>query len=655
MALLDGREEKAGVPTGKPIPQDDLDLITWKAVAECGGRNAQAVRELALRGTRSGLSEATLELVTGRGSRKSYVNARVLNAVKHDVANLAPYALGKKAIDDATAHVERDYSKLVSMQVVNADDFTFPVYFWVPDELGWYTLTRGQCLLMLDVRSWKVIAWSLQPERNYNSLVIRTLMNRVCAGWGIPNVWYFEQGIWKNALLVKDQAPAGWRDALSWNESKSGWERIGVQFKHAIRARSKPVERVGGLLQDLMHGVRGYCGRNEREDCPEVTKRAMDDVKFKRVQHPGELFLSFDEWNEQLGAIIDRYNAASQDGEVLQGLCPAEAFETHWPHTNPPAKMDANSWHLVSHYSRPVQVTANGISFRIGARKFTYRNERTGADRGKEVLIHFDPECPDLLCVTDMNRKNPYLVERARKVDFLAEPGDEVLELELGKAAAHSKHPRARYHVLKARFAPTFRRNIVDVATAETAQEITRQRETLQAEQKQESKVRAAYRNHRMSLPANGRLAPEAVDDFKRLEELRRKAYEETPVETDSDSPAATAGKKDYFLKPFGSGHGDAAQTAYVDDLLNRLTEYRKAGASFGQKFGGNISSHVTAKIAKSQLGCDLHAADRFADVCEYLKGKIDATILGKRNKANGKPNYHEFAENAGPATTGSL
>ena len=320
-----------------------------------------------------------------------------------DVEAIKPFFLNKKVRDDATAHLARDYSKLASMEIINADDFTFPVYCYISDGDGWFNLMRGQCLLMLDVRSWKVIAWSLQPERNYNSLVIRTLMNHVCTGWGIPGTWYFERGIWQNSHVVKGTVPPGWNDALSWLEAKIGWENLGVKFQHAIRARTKPVERVGGLLQDLMHGIRGYCGRDERRDCPEATKRAKEDLKWHRVNHPGELFLSFDEWHDQLGQLIDRYNAASQDGKVLQGLSPDEAFEKCWPHNNPPARLDANSWHLLAHYVRPVPVTTNGICFGIGSKSFVYRNERTGQDRGKTVLAWFDPESPEFLCVTDMN------------------------------------------------------------------------------------------------------------------------------------------------------------------------------------------------------------------------------------------------------------
>src|SRR5690606_9905887 len=130
----------------------------------------------------------------------------------------------------------------------------------------------------------------------------------------------------------------------------------------------KPVERVGGLLQDLMHGLRGYCGRDERRDCPQATKQAMDEVKARQVNHPGELFFSFEEWNTELARLIDQYNATSQDGQVLAGLSPDEAFEKNWPHNDPPSRIDANCWHLVAHYVRPVNVTVNGISFYIGGR-----------------------------------------------------------------------------------------------------------------------------------------------------------------------------------------------------------------------------------------------------------------------------------------------
>ncbi|MGA9777852.1 MAG: hypothetical protein ACLPRE_11355 [Limisphaerales bacterium] len=645
-ALLDGRELKRGEKRAPEIPNADVDKIVWHAARNYGGRVAPALRDFAVSGERSGLDAGTVEIITRHHARKSQFNRRLTARVAGDVKAIKPFFLNKKVRDDATAHVERDYSKLASMEIINADDFTFGVYFYVPDGNGWFNLTRGQCLLMLDVRSWKIIAWSLQPERNYNSLVIRTLMNHVCTGWGIPGTWYFERGIWQNSHVVKGTAPQGWDVAWPGIEVKTGWETLGVQFRHAIRARTKPVERVGGLLQDLMHGVRGYCGRDERRDCPEVTSRALRDIQFRRVNHPGELFLSFDEWHEQLGQLIDRYNAASQDGKVLQGLSPDEAFEKFWPHGDPPTRLDANSWHLVAHYVSPKPVTTNGICFRIGSKSFVYRNERTGRDRGKTLLAWFDPECPESICVTDMNKKNPYLVERSRPVDFLAEPGNPVFERETANAASHSVYPRARYNVLKAKFEPTFRRNLVDAETAETAQEMQRQRTEKVTEQRQASATRnrASVNFHRLGMAMPARLSPEQADAARELAKLlqkHKKTSNEVAAPLGNKSLTEHNGKFTYHLKPSGSD-----ESKYVDYLLERLTVFRKAGKSFGQNFNSAISFNVTRKIAQNQIGGDIYAPENFEAVCVHLKHKIDATILGKRNQGKGIPNYHEFEAN---------
>ena len=515
--LVDGRHRKRGEQRAAPIPQDDLDKIIWTAAHDCGGRISQAVRQLASSGERSGLSAATLELICRPAASKSYVPQRLREVLRPEVEMIRPYLLGKKAIDDATAHITRDYSNLVSMQVVNADDFTFPVYFYVPDGQGWYTLTRGQCLIMLDSRSLKVIAWSLQPERNNNSLVIRSLMNRVCTEFGLPEKWYFERGIWERSNVVK--SPAGWQTGLIGNDFVSGWQQIGVEFVHAHRARSKPVERVGGALQCLMEGLRGYCGRDERRDCPEVTKRAMEDVRAKRV-HPGELFFSFDEWEQQLAQVITQYNGASQDGEVLKGLSPEEAFETYWPQNNPPTRMDATCWHLVAHYVKQTRVTVNGLAFRVGSKRFIYHNERTGQDRGQDVLAWFDPECPEFICVTDLEKKNAYLVERSQAVDYMAGKGNEQLEDSLKLAQSHSQYPKARFNVLKSKFAANFRRNLVDVETAKTAAQMADLRATVKTEQKQRAKASKAYNRLGMVMPDNRHLQADAPDRAARLAEL---------------------------------------------------------------------------------------------------------------------------------------
>ena len=507
-ALLDGRELKRGERRAEPIPQPDIDRLAWHSAHNCGGRTTQAVRELGEIGARSGLSTQTLALINTPHNNKSHVNRRLFSAVHSDVKLIGPHLLGKKAKDDATPSLRRDYSRLRSMDVLTSDDYTWPCYVFVPDEKGWWTLTRGQCLLMIDVRSLKIIGFSFQPERNYNSLVIRTLMNRTCRQWGLPHAWYFENGIWRNAKMVKG-APREWSEGKSWGEIKPGWSQLGVKFIHAKKARSKPAELVGGLLQNLMERVPGYCGRDERRDCPEDTRRNKLAVEARRVE-PHGIFLSFDAWHAELGKLIEKYNSTVQQGSILAGMSPDQAFESCWPHDDPPTRFDASCWHLLAHYVSERVVGVDGITFKIGSTSYIYRDENSSALRGRKVLAWLDPECPELLGVTDLSGRNPRLIQRANAVDFLAaldrdgESG-RAYQTELAKVAGHNSYPKARYHVLKAAFEPTFRKNLAAPATAHVAETFQAGREQIQqSEQVKANRVSTAVRRARkLGLPAS--------------------------------------------------------------------------------------------------------------------------------------------------------
>ena len=344
-ALLDGRELKRGLARARQVPQEDMDRIVWEAAVKCRGRVRPAVRNLVEIGA---LSPATLELLPDDSCSKSYLNARIARPAKQEVEMIRPYVLGKKAIDDVTASIERDYSGLRSMSVVTGDDFTLNNYFYVPDGAGWYNLVRGQCLMFMDCRSLRILARSLQPEPNYCGLVIRTLQNDLTRKWGLPDCWYFERGIWQRSKLVKNAAPVHWSAALSAAETEVGWEAIEVRFVHATRARSKPAELIGGMLQNLLDGLPGYCGRDERRDMPEATKKALEAVRGQR-EHPSKFFFSFDQWLVELDKAMDRYNATPQEGRILNGLSPDEAFIKFWPRGGPTPWSPA-CWHLMAHW-----------------------------------------------------------------------------------------------------------------------------------------------------------------------------------------------------------------------------------------------------------------------------------------------------------------
>ncbi len=438
---------------------------------------------------------------------KSYVNRRVREAVRPKLRMLKPYVLGRKALDTARAHLERLYHNIPAGYCFQADDFTMPVYWHVPDGAGWFKMVRGQCLIVIDFRTLRILGFSLQPDKNYSSPVIHTLLTRVFTDWGVPAILYFESGIWESSKLITggvkaQRVPSGWEYApLSQPEVSKGFGDLGVKFKHAIRARSKNVERVGGLVQDLMEGEPGYCGRDERRDCPDLCKRQLDDVRFHR-KHPAEFFYDQAQWLARLNELFTRYNATRQEGKILAGLSPDEAQEQLQDAARAPMNFDACR-HLLAHWKVPVTVGNNGITIQIGGRKFIYRNAETGRDKFRRRLAWFNPDEPSILAVTDLNMRNPYSVELSRGVDAL-NPDPQVFAEELAKIAAHESYGKALYQTLKARFQPAFRRVLPCLVTVDTGEQMREQREAIQATQRKADTRKRTIRNRadRLELPA---------------------------------------------------------------------------------------------------------------------------------------------------------
>jgi hypothetical protein len=497
--IKDLRRAKKGIPTAPAIPQKVVDAVVGNALFASGGRISQAVRAVADRAEELGIEGTLAETLFARGADKSFVNHRLRNAVTADVRMAEPYLLGGRALDTARAWLDRDYSNLASGLCFSSDDVTLPVYWFVPDGKDWFNLVRGQCLVTIDFRSLRILGFSLQPDRNYSSPVIHTMFAKVFADWGVPQHLYLECGIWKNSRLITGgpkaaRVPAGWEFMpLSWTESERGFGDLGVTFLHAIRARSKVVERVIGLVQDQMEAEPGYCGRDERRDCPEITKRRMDDVKFRRV-HPGDHFYDGNQWEARLREIFAAYNTTPQGGKILAGLSPDAAFEQFQDAARAPMLFGDNCRHLLAHFKIPVEVGNNGITIRIGKKSFVYRNEQTGRDKYQRKLAWFNPEEPSILAVTDLNMKNPYSVPISNSVDAL-NPNAEALAVELARVAEHERYGKTRYSVLKANYAPLFRRVVPDRAAVRTGDAIRQQRADIeQHREKHADHARAVHR-----------------------------------------------------------------------------------------------------------------------------------------------------------------
>lgn len=528
--LKDRRKGRAGRSAVYHPTDGDVRLLAFEAGNRCGARLSQAHRKLYRE--RAFSDDYLRALDANPPTSKSWIPL-----VMRERAALAAKAveadkIGRKAQVDEEAFHSRDFSNLAPMECLQADDVTLPVYFWI-DGPEWPELVRGQFLVMIDVRSKMILGYSLQPDPGYNSFVIRSLMNRVCLAHGIPKVFYFERGMWAKAQLIKGNE-IGRRlsrecvsSPFSFDDCQVGFSEFGCQFKHATTARAKPVERVNGLLQDFMEGEPGYCGRNERKDCPAELEKLKYQVQ-KRQVHPEGMVYSYIQWYKRLEQIVREYNAEVQQGEWLQNESPGEVFLNHWPVDNPPIHFDEELAFLLANHRMNKKVTKNGITFKIGSETYNYKGASISHLTHQQVLCWFDIENPESLIVTDLDRKNPVRVERYNKVGFL-EADREHFAREDSKVKGQSAYPRAMVNAIKAdpRIQERRRKTLVSDDTAKLGSDFKRIKEEDKEARRTSANLRRKGRSVGVLTPSSPR-DPEEVNEGldvarRALEKLKRK------------------------------------------------------------------------------------------------------------------------------------
>lgn len=510
-ALKDRRSEKSGNWRAPKLSSEDRDKIIGHAVLNCGGRVSQAWRELV---ESREISEDLAGHYLSNPSRKSHVPRAVRESVKYEVAMMDDIHHGPRQDKLGGAHLSRDWSTVAAGDWMQADDATLPVYYYAPDGNGWYSLMRGQTLLMIDLRSTRILGFVLISERNYTGAAIRTLTTKVCDRYGLPRKgFYYENGIWRSRL-IKGSAEA---EPMSWAETEGGLRDLGLRFVHARLPRAKPVEGVFGASQNLMEGVPGYIGRNEQTEKFERVQKIMREVASRKVRPEGH-FLSEDEWTDALETLCAKYNAAIQNGKMTGGLSPDEAFNQYQRRNDPPVKFSAECRFLLANHRRPVRVTANGITLPASMGGGNYRNEETGKLRGQTVFAWIDPENPEIITVTDTKRQNPFCVARSQSVPAMDAPAD-IMSQEMGRIAAHQSYGKARYRVLKAKHVMPFRPMLADAETVELGARIGAQRSEIETAKREQSRQVSRVRRIAGTLgsaapskPRNVRLQAEAND-----------------------------------------------------------------------------------------------------------------------------------------------
>lgn len=103
-----------------------------------------------------------------------------------------------------------------------------------------------------------------------------------------------------------------------------------------------------------------------------------------------------------------------------------------------------------------------------------------------------------------------------------------------------------------------------------------------------------------------------------------------------------TENKKVQLAPPSGTIASSAIHRNYAKYLIDRYHEFKKAHT--GKK---KMNYSIIYSAIKREFGAkwDHVQLSRFDLLAEYLQGRIDRTVLGKNNKANGKKSFSTFAE----------
>ena len=222
-----------------------------------------------------------------------------------------------------------------------------------------------------------------------------------------------------------------------------------------------------------------------------------------RKKHPSHYFYSFDQWHKRLGEIVDQYNATAQQGKILGGLSPDRALSEFADQDDPPMLLSAGLRYLLAHDKRPARVTLNGITFQVGKQTFNYRGNEIAHLVGQEVLAWFDPENPEAMIVTDMQRKNPITVGRSNEVSALecvTDPDSGRLAQELKRVEGQASYMKARFTAVKSKFPMPRRQTIADAHTLQLGQQIEEQKAGRQEKTVRVERGRRQAR--RMDIPA---------------------------------------------------------------------------------------------------------------------------------------------------------
>jgi len=484
------------------LPPDDL-LTLIKIARKHGNQLAPAYREAHRRKL---LSADTLARFPTLPADKSFVPHTIREAVAPFLPEIEINGRGPRARRLNGAHVICDWSNVEPGDVFEFDDLTLPLYWWIedPTKPEGYFLGAGQTLFAVDSKSGFVLGWILIARPGYTARDIMLLVRWIHDTYGLPLKYIlFECGIWKRSRLISGEPSE--RDA---NEICGGLQSS-WPVRHAYSPTGKSViERTFGLLQNRQEHVPGYTGRDMRKDCPEATKKALAAVKAGA--HPRDYFLHASQVMALLEDITEEHHNEQLGIRTVRipGKTPKEVFDAR--DTTRMQRFGPESEHIFKTHRLERKVTVEGIKLPDtlvpkDERPAFYRNAITGPLRGQTVLAWVDTLALDSIFITDLDGKNPRLIERAVRPD--ARGADlESLGSARRQCADHMRFVDVLTRATKPKLTPAdFRPVIVDGATQRLAADMHAQKEAHAQRRREEVSLSSEFdrltRQNGLSLP----------------------------------------------------------------------------------------------------------------------------------------------------------
>jgi len=518
-ALMDKRPEvNRKRRTTLAFPKVDQDRHLSAAIKLHGREVAPAWREMVQRSPEDGGFSAEAR----RGSGEECPR-RLRSLMVGRAKELFPFYHQPRKASLNSAYSRRDWSGVAAGDWFSSDDFTLEVYFYTPDGKGWWKLTRGQFLPMICERSLCILDFLLLPEKHYTGANIRTLMNRVGLGFGLPRKgFHFESGIWKQSQLVSGSVP--------WGDLETSLEkRLGIRISHSLpgNAKAKPVEFVGRLFQRRLRRYPGWAGPNEQVFKVESVQEAKLAVEAGRATPWDAGFKSLTDWKAILETECVSYNHTPQRSRIMGGnrvvrMAPEEAWATLQQDAPPLVNLSGSgAEHLLCSHWVSKRVTRFGIRFTHSGRDLVFCNDATAKLIGQTVKVFFDSECPDMAHIETESGEMFHVPEAgympakdATKADF---------KRRAATVGAHIKGALGLVSSLPHDFMPPTRRNL-------PAPELQRRQEAMaaaEADHRKDDGNRARQARRVESLGREVGIAPSTMLDAPNAErgfELLREA-----------------------------------------------------------------------------------------------------------------------------------